>query len=238
MKFKKTYIGLCWKYFREFAIRKNENALTTISEIDYKKTFETLSKEQLQKAYDTAWDAKRFESDAYWKRANYFWAFQVASFAGYYSVLSSGYFKNNPEILYYVISIGFVTSLAWLFINIGGKIWQRHWEIHIDLLEENITGPLYKIVTTSKTFSVSKINEIISGFFTVIWFIIGINYLVKNFSFDYKNIENVNFSLVICTMAVIYFSMAMIFGYGRGRFGKRKVKLYKRDYEVSSHKII
>src|SRR5258705_6442151 len=62
----------------------------------------------LQKAYEKAWDARKFEIDNYWKRATYFWAFQAASFTGYFAILSSSSYnqipKKNPETLYSIIS--------------------------------------------------------------------------------------------------------------------------------------
>lgn len=220
-----------------FLITKEKTALKQISEEKYlKDIFGKLDEKQLLKAYDKAWEAKNFEIENYWKRANYFWAFQVASFAGYFSVLSADFYKEDKNVLFYVISIGFVTSLAWSFINIGSKTWQRHWEIHVDLLEEKITGPLYKIVTSKKTFSVSKINEIVSRFFVLIWILIGTLFLVENTTLKYTGIENINIPISISLIIVIYFSIAMYHGYGRGRFGHRKVKLYERDYSVENKK--
>lgn len=218
-----------------FLVSKEKTALKQISEKKYlNDIFGKLSKEQLLKAYDKAWEAKNFEIENYWKRANYFWAFQVASFAGYFSVLSSDFYKEDKEVLFYVISIGFVTALAWSFINIGSKTWQRHWEIHVDLLEEKITGPLYKIVTSKKTFSVSKINEIVSRFFVLIWVLIGILFLIENTTLNYSGVRNIDLPISICLIIVIYFSISMYHGYGRGRFGHRKVKLYERDYSVEN----
>lgn len=220
-----------------FLISKEKTGLKHISEDKYlTDIFGKLSTDQLLKAYDKAWEAKNFEIENYWKRANYFWAFQVASFAGYFSVLSSDFYKEDKEVLFYVISIGFVTALAWCFINIGSKTWQRHWEIHVDLLEEKITGPLYKIVTSQKTFSVSKINEIVSRFFVLIWLLIGLLFLVENTTLHYTKLENINLPITVSLIIVIYFSIAMYHGYGRGRFGHRKVKLYERDYSVENKK--
>ncbi|WP_299531092.1 hypothetical protein [Ulvibacterium sp.] len=218
---------------KKFFYRADENALIEISEEKYKtEIFGKLTEEQKKKAYEKAWEAKNFEIENYWKRANYFWAFQVASFAGYFSVIGSDFYLENKEVLYYVICIGFVTSLAWAFINIGSKTWQRHWEIHVDLLEEEITGPLYKIVTTDKTFSVTKINEIISRFFVAIWLVIGFKFLVNETTLEYSEFENIYFSIIFSTIAVIYFSIAMYHGYGRGRFEERKVRLFERQYKV------
>lgn len=217
-----------------FAFKQNKSALTQISEQEYNDIFNKLSEQQLQQAYNTAWSAKNAESDAYWKRANYSWAFQVASFAGYFSVLSSKFYFINPEILYFIICIGVVTSVSWVLINKGSKTWQRHWEIHIDLLEEKINGPLYKIVTTKKTFSVSKINEIVSIYFAFIWISLGIKFLIENVTLTFSSWENVYYSILICTFSVLYFVSAMFFGYGRGQFGKREVQLFKRDYLVKN----
>jgi hypothetical protein len=218
-----------------FFWRKDEVALKPISEKAYKEDiFGKLTPKQLERAYEKAWEAKNFEINNYWKRANYFWAFQVASFAGYFGVLGSDVYVDYPEILYYVICIGFVTSLAWSFINIGSKTWQRHWEIHVDLLEEKITGPLYKIVTTEKTYSVSKINEIISRFFTTIWILIGFKYLFENISFYKGGIDDVALSVIFSSILVIYFSASMYHGYGRGMFGNRTVTLFERKYTVNN----
>lgn len=218
-----------------FVWSKEIYELTRVTEKEYQEElFGKLSFGQLTKAYEKAWEAKNFEIENYWKRTNYFWAFQVASFAGYFSVLGTDFYTKSPEVLYYVICIGFVTALAWAFINIGSKTWQRHWEIHVDLLEEKITGPLYKIVTANKTFSVSKINEIVSRFFTAIWLLIGLKFLFEKYNNKFTGWGNIQYDIVFCTLIVIYFSVAMYHGHGRGRFGKRQIKLYKRDFEVGT----
>ena len=38
----------------------------------------------------------------------------------------------------------FFFSLAWTLVNKGSKFWQKNWEAHIDMLEENVTGNLYE----------------------------------------------------------------------------------------------
>ncbi len=220
------------KFFKDFITffytDKDAN-VEEISKEEYEKLFvNDKADAKIKATYDKAWEAKNFEIENYWKRANYFWAFQVASFAGYFAVLSSDAYLKNPQILYSVICIGFISSLAWVFINIGSKTWQRHWENHVDMLEDKVTGPLYKIITEKKTYSVSKINEIISRFFATIWVILGIEYFIEHVSFKWNGIENIDIVVVLSTIAVIYFSGAMYWGYGRGRFGKRNVAFYKR----------
>jgi uncharacterized membrane protein (DUF485 family) len=79
-----------------------------------------------------------------------------------------------------VSSLGFVFSLGWYFVNRGSKAWQRNWEAHVDLLEDEVMGPLYKTginrytykffdLTEAYPFSVSKINQILSLFVAATW---------------------------------------------------------------------
>ncbi|WP_317898923.1 RipA family octameric membrane protein [Aurantibacillus circumpalustris] len=156
--------------------KKNDGDLTQISYDEYKANLIDLSEKQRNAAYEKAWDCRKFEIELYWKRATYFWALIVPTFAGYFALMNSqNYTKtdyyNHAEV-FIVICIGFILSVAWALVNKGSKSWQRHWEIHLDLLENKITGPLYKTVSPNETFSVSKINEIISWFFTAIWILL------------------------------------------------------------------
>jgi hypothetical protein len=116
---KKTLIHL-FNYF----YTKKETALKELSDVDYYESFIKGRKHcEIKESYIKAWEAKNFEIDNYWKRANYFWAFQVASFAGYFSVYSSKFFKENTEVLYCLICIGYITGIAWSLINKGSKAW-------------------------------------------------------------------------------------------------------------------
>lgn len=199
--------------------------LKELSEFDYREKFED---SKIKDAYEKAWSSKNFEIENYWKRANYFWAFQVASFAGYFAVFNSNFYSKNTEVLYCVVCIGLITAIAWTLINKGSKSWQRNWENHVDMLEDKVTGPLYKIVSVDKTYSVSNINEIVSMFISVIWIILGIKYFTDNISFKNQPDSPVNVTVVLSTIAVVCFLGAMFFGHGRGLFGKRNVKFYSR----------
>src|SRR5690554_7502176 len=72
--------------------------------------------------------------------------------------------------------LGVVFSFAWFCVNRGSKYWQENWEKHVDVLEDEVTGPLYKVVlsrnphaskadkfrnllTGPSPLSVSKINQ-------------------------------------------------------------------------------
>jgi hypothetical protein len=138
---------------------------------------------EIQKeALKQALDIRKFEIDLYWKRATYFWTFIAAALGGYLVA------QQNPgafEISYLLCCIGLVFSVAWYFVNRGSKAWQRNWEAHVDLLEDEVMGPLYKTgvdrykyrlldLTAAYPFSVSKINQILNVFVIAIWvFLLG-----------------------------------------------------------------
>ena len=71
-------------------------------------------------------------------------------------------------------------------MNRGSKHWQENWENHVDMLEDEMVGPLYKtvltrpdaasvgeyvtgVITGPSPLSVSKINQIISLYVTALW---------------------------------------------------------------------
>lgn len=146
-------------------------------------------------AYKQAIDTRKFEIDLYWKRATYFWAFIAVTFAGYGFALKSSPASQagltvDPERFVFLLScFGFVLSFAWFFANRGSKQWQENWEHHVDHLEDDITGPLFKITlrrqppkraidwldflfTGPSGHSVSKINQLISLYITAIWMVL------------------------------------------------------------------
>ncbi|MCY9856137.1 hypothetical protein [Vibrio mediterranei] len=136
-------------------------------------------------AFRLAIDTRKFEIDMYWKRATYFWTFIAATFAGY------GVVKRSPSeatafLEFSLACFGFILSFAWYFVNRGSKQWQENWEHHVDRLENKVTGPLYKtvlrrakpqgalqwidfILTGPSRHSVSKINQLISLYITIMW---------------------------------------------------------------------
>jgi hypothetical protein len=68
-----------------------------------------------------------------------------------------------------------VFSVGWYLVNRGSKAWQKNWEAHVDLLEDEVIGPLYKTTINrykyelmdpvdAFPFSVSKINQLLSLF--------------------------------------------------------------------------
>ena len=153
---------------------------------------------------------------------------QASIFIGYFSCLNSEKIGFNNYLTFYINCIGIVISLSWFFINKGSKTWQRNWERHIDMLENYITGPLYKTVYSKNSFSVSKINELVSSFFVIIWIFLSIYYLDKN-NYLHLSFWSINLYLLIPICFVFLFAWVCVFGYGRGRFGKQKRSFYDRD---------
>src|SRR5947209_2658430 len=172
-------------------------------------------------AFKKAWDIRNFEIEMYWKRATYFWTFIASTFVGYFALTGSPnyqrYDRFNHAEVYFVICIGLILSFAWLLTNRGSKTWQRHWEVHVDLLEDRFTGPLYKTVHPTKTFSVSKINEIVSAGIAGVWVLLGAKFL---FDQDLLNLHEgrPNWFIIVATIGTTLAVWVMLFGHGRGRF--------------------
>ena len=137
-----------------------------------------------EKALENALDIRKFEIDLYWKRATYFWLLNGAAFVGYITAANNK--PPHDDLLVVIACIGLVLSFAWYLVNRGSRQWQDNWESHVDMLEDCVTGPLYKTVLRAPEtdgvmkhllsgagqFSVSKINIIVSAFVVVIWVIL------------------------------------------------------------------
>jgi hypothetical protein len=129
-------------------------------------------------ALRTAHDIRKFEIELYWKRASYFWTFIAASLAGYFLLAKD--IATAPEAVFIVTCLGLVFSVAWYLVNRGSKTWQRNWEMQVDLLEDEITGPLYKTVLNRRTedfwrlaegypYSPSRLNHLLNAFMILTW---------------------------------------------------------------------
>ncbi|MGH1593001.1 RipA family octameric membrane protein [Yersinia proxima] len=143
-------------------------------------------------ALEKAHEIRKFEIELYWKRTAYFWTLIAAMFAGFLLLASKHSEKaiDNADLyLIFIASTGFVFSYGWFLVNKGSKFWQENWEFHIDRLEDEITGPLYKTVLhrqncmeknkkwkelmhAPQNFSVSKINQFIAVYTMFLWAIL------------------------------------------------------------------
>lgn len=153
-----------------------------------------------EKALERAQDIRKFEIDLYWRRATYFWTFIGATFAGFLAIEASGA-QNKQDLSVILSCLGVVFSFAWLCVNRGSKFWQENWEKHVDILENEVTGPLYKVVlsrnlddytraekardwiTGPSALSVSKINQLISLYVFILWLML-LWYSLPTFAFS------------------------------------------------------
>jgi hypothetical protein len=168
-------------------------------------------KDKLREAYNRAWKNRNFEIDKFWTRSAYFWGFIAAIFAGYITVMTSKYGQDARAMNLHIclIVLGLLFSFAWLLVIKGSKRWQENWEEHIDMLENEITGPLYKTVYRKKGkpyYSVSKVNEFMAWVIIFIWGLL----LVYSLSV----LLNVSFTFDLCKLDV--FTVCILLGGGIG----------------------
>lgn len=129
---------------------------------EYKRLFKESEKNSHQsmweKAYDMAADIRKFEIELFWKRATFFWAFITAIYVAYFQVLTQIHRRVHGYIsLVILAALGLFFCVSWLLSSKGSKHWQENWEEHLNILEDNVTGPLYKTYLAEKSYSLSKI---------------------------------------------------------------------------------
>lgn len=173
--------------------------------------------DKLKAALTHALDIRKFEIELYWKRAAYFWTLIAAAFAGYFVILNAQNIDDKKFLAFIVACIGFLFTFAWFQVNRGSKQWQENWENHVDILEDKVTGPLYKTilqrpsgdslferyVTGPSNISVSKTNQIVNLFTLCIW--LALAYFSQDVvGFDYplsiKHIAVGSLTLVFCIL--------------------------------------
>jgi len=161
--------------------------VSDLSSEQYHAAFNSDSREHAKRkaALEQALDIRKFEIGLYWTRASYFWTFIGAALVAYGAVRTLGE-PEKSDFSVFVSCLGFLFSFAWYCVNRGSKFWHENWENHVDLLEDTVTGPLYKTVisrapaknfrrrlayhiTGPHPFSVSKINQITSLYISSLW---------------------------------------------------------------------
>jgi hypothetical protein len=196
-------------------------------------------------ALKVAHDIRKFEIDLYWKRATYFWTFIAAAFAGYFVLRKEG----DAASVLVVSCLGFLFSLAWYFVNRGSASWQRNWEWHVDLLEDKITGPLYKIhinrysykfwdLADPFPFSPARINNILALCVTLIWVFLLTRTLWKIRDHLPIPLPKGDFSFSISAVALTTFTVLAAYflaSSGKARRHKNSIKsvdIHLRTYEI------
>jgi hypothetical protein len=134
-----------------------------------------VSRGDVLRVLELAYEHRRFEIEMYWKRATYFWALQAAILAAIGFSATEGA-DGQPSFDLSLISVlsvlGALTALAGYLTAVGSKFWQESWETHVDILEAEFDVPLAQVVVTrgNTKFSVSKLNQNILSLFGFAWF--------------------------------------------------------------------
>lgn len=134
------------------------------------------SKKGLRKAaLQRAHEIRMFEVEHFWHRANYFWLLQAAVFTAVGLSLFSDKAAKIAILPVALAALGAVTGSAGWFASQGSKFWLSNWERHIDMLEDEFEGRLYKAVFIEKKgtrWSVSRLNDGLGVTFFIFWIII------------------------------------------------------------------
>lgn len=223
-----------WVWQSPFKKREPEQAPITVghTHIPYlenmKSKTEKYEKEsKLAKAYEVALDTRKFEIELYWKRATYFWAI-AAVVLGAIGLIVANSIKDGRLMTYPILfmletlsCVGFIVTKAWQYVNLGGKFWQHNWELHVDVLEQEVLFPMFRTVIAECSaeseagnlaeqaspisdnlqvvFSPSKVNDHLGHFLNMIFVVIGLSTLalivskagVANFIAEMLGIDNI-----------------------------------------------
>lgn len=192
-------------------------------------------------AYETASDIRKFEIGLFWQRAGFFWAFIAAIYAAYYSVLKDFYTDKcgNQEHgglpLLILSMLGLFFCVSWLLSSKGSKHWQENWEDHLDLLEDEVTGPLYKTYRT-KSYSESKIT-IAAG-----WVVSACAYGLMLYEFASMVSGRLGEKCIVWAAAVLSFaiiSVLCLFAYSRLMLGNisdsGEISFQLKSYEGNTY---
>ena len=133
-----------------------------------------------------------------------------------------------------VACLGTTFSFAWFCINKGSKYWQTNWEQNVEMLENDVTGPLYKInwypaaekpfyldlirhikwgLIEGGRFSVTRINQLVSFFVFLVWCLL----LSHVLPIDRKSSINPFYASIVALSVCSWVLMFWLGRSGRGR---------------------
>lgn len=143
----------------------------------YKKVFgtERPRKEYIKAALNQAHQAWKIEIRLYWQRSLFIWGFILTYLGGLFLLKKIEYPDFNDLIAIMLLSfLGLFTSLAWPMLEVASRSWQQNWEYHIQFLENEITGKLYKTTLGRKNrfYSISNIHRSIILAIMLFWTVI------------------------------------------------------------------
>ncbi len=156
-------------------------------------------RERIDAALRLAHEIRQFEIRLYWQRSLFFWGFILALFTAFFVIWEFKDMKFLESLFLLMLCyIGFFFSFAWQHLETGSKSWQKNWEMHIDYLEDDITGKLHKttIGKTDEFFSLNSIHSDIINMFILTWCVLsffGI-YAIYEALLKYTNISMNSFA--------------------------------------------
>ncbi len=188
-------------------------------------------KKRRECAFRTAHDLRKFEIELLWKRSTYLWGFQVVAFAGFaaMSQKSIEIFLQNPWSISGITAIalqlsisgfGLLTAFLWFCTARASKIWFYNWEKHIDLLEREFSGNLYRTLyfrEPNRIYSLTSVNEAVAiiagGFWAIISLLVG-----GLVGYKFLDHERVLFALlcVLIVVVIVFFQILVPFVTSRG----------------------
>lgn len=216
---------------------------------EYNIKFEVNAKESTlrEAAFNQVSEIRKFEIELYWKRATYFWALIAVAFAGYFSILASEHMRSKFFLSFIISCIGFVFTFAWFLSSRGSKYWQENWENHLDLLENDVTGPLYKtlletvtheksiekLITGPIRMSVSKINHCVSIFIAFVWFLlITFSSYSSLHLFELPAGKCLKIGLFVFIILITFFACVMMLYHAKTHVNERKLKVGERKTSI------
>lgn len=139
-------------------------------------------KKRREEAFRIAHELRRFEIELIWRRSTYFWGLQIAAFAGVGLIVASinsnsstqaGMLPWSAIAFSIVVALfGLSGALAWYWTAKASKVWMYNWETHIDFLEDEFTGSLYKTLyfrDNRRRLSLTGVNEAVTLTAVVLW---------------------------------------------------------------------
>lgn len=146
---------------------------------------------KLEAARKLAHDIRQFEIELYWKRATYFWAFQLIAFTTLGLLFKDGNIGPLGQLplgrLLIPAPIGVITAFAGYLTARGSKFWQENWEAQVDLLEDVTKKRLTHVILChdAPQFSVSRINQRLLLLLTLGWAAVMIAGVIPKAAADY-----------------------------------------------------
>ncbi|AVT75720.1 hypothetical protein RPPS3_16570 [Rhodopseudomonas palustris] len=161
---------------------------------------------KLEAALKRAYEQRSFEIEHLWKRATFFWGFQLGVFTAFGFVWSHAKAEGGYLLLFVLAGVGVLTAASNIAAAQGSKFWQRNWENHIDMLEDALEGRLYKTVWLDRgevSFSVSEVSERLNYSFVFFWLVAGAYVACRFLGLDVHSLDTYSLRYFVIFLGVI-----------------------------------